>query len=276
MKTPPQMFDVAVDSLSHKSYAPLIQMMIAATSAGFLIGLGFVFYTTSQVGASELPYGLAKLIGGVVFTGGLMSVIITGSDLFTSTSMTPLLVARKQLSMAGFARHWGIVYLFNMVGAGLLAVLISLSDVAENAGGEWGGVLASAAVSKLSHPWMEAFILGIACNLLVCLAVWMSFAGTSVIDKCFIVIFPIALFVATGFEHSVANMFIIPAAILTKNQAIVAPEAGLDSLTWANYLTDNLIPVTLGNVVAGVSISLVMQLWHGNSVSRIAGAREAN
>lgn len=266
--TPVEGVDVARAGLLKKANASLGSTMISAMFAGALIGLGFVFYTTTQMGADAMPYGLAKAIGGLAFSGGLFVVIILGADLFTSTTMSTIALADGKLGIGRLLRHWGWVYLCNMLGAAVLVALIYFSGTALQHDGEWGAILVRSASAKVSHTFVEAFALGILCNLLVCLAVWVGFLGKTVVDRFIAVLFPISLFVATGFEHSVANMFIIPMGLMLKQQG--APEivgalggADLSGLTWESYLTANLIPVTLGNLLAGaIFVALGMWGWH--------------
>lgn len=272
-RTPAQTYDIAEAGLLKKAGTALGPMLVSAMFAGALIGLGFVFSTTTQVGAGDLPWGVAKAIGGLAFSGGLFVVIMIGADLFTSTTMTTLAAADRRLTVGGLLRHWGLVYVGNAVGATILVALMHFAGTAHTADGQWGAVIVKAAVSKVDHSFIEAFTLGILCNLMVCLAVWVGFAGRTAVDKFVAVLFPIALFVSTGFEHSVANMFVIPFALVTKasaDPAVLAALGGanLDGLTWGAFLLDNLVPVTLGNVVGGgVMVALGMWLWHGRGRS---------
>ena len=259
--------DVARTGLLKKTNAHWSTTAVSATIAGAAIGLAFVFYLITQMGAGELPFGVARLIGGLVFSGGLFVVIVTGADLFTSTSMTPMLLLDRSLTVARLLRHWAAVYLFNMAGAGLLVALIFFSGMARMNGGEWGAIVLSTAATKVAHPWSEAFFLGVMCNVLVCLGVWVAYHGRSVVDTFVSVLFPIALFVAAGFEHSVANMFIIPMALALKAQAdptIMQALSGTDlaDLTWGSYLTANLVPVSLGNIVGAVLVAVGFWAWH--------------
>lgn len=253
------------DGLCGKSRYPLSAMVVSAMAAGFLIGLGFVFYTTTQLGADGLTYGVAKTLGGLVFSGALFTIMVLGLDLFTSTTMDVLPVAEKKMTAPRLARHWGIVYLANMLGAALLVALLWLSGTMNYHHGEWGAVLTKAALAKLGHTWWEAFGLGIMCNLMVCLAVWVAGYARTVPDKLASVLFVIPLFVSTGFEHSVANMFIIPMALVGTLEG--SPElmhaledTDLGSLTVMNYVGSNLIPVTLGNIVGGAMVAMAMHV----------------
>lgn len=270
-RTPTQAYDIAGTGLLKKAHTSVGPMLVSAMFAGALIGLGFVFYTTTQVGAGELPWGVAKALGGLVFSGGLFVVIMLGADLFTSTTMTTLPAAQGKLRVGELLRHWGLVYVGNAVGAAILVALMHFAGTAHAADGQWGAVIVQAAAGKVEHTFVEAFTLGILCNLMVCLAVWVGFAGRTAVDKFVAVLFPIPLFVATGFEHSVANMFVIPFALVTKADADPAVMdalggAELDGLTWGAFFIDNLLPVTLGNIVGGgVMVALGMWLWHRRS-----------
>lgn len=272
ISAPVEIIDTAKAGLLGKARANVGTMIVSSMFAGAMIAMGFIFFVTSQVGWADFPTGLAKVLGGVVFSTGLGLVIITGADLFTSTSMTTFLVKEKALSVAEMLRHWGIVYLANMLGAFLMALLVFFSGAATQSKGAWGAVVINAALNKVHHSFTEAVFLGILCNMLVCLAVWLAFAGKTVADKILAVAFPIGLFVASGFEHSVANMFLIPLGLLLKGQAdpaVMGAMAGksMDSLTISSYLVDNLLPVTIGNIIGGSIIALGMAYWHRNRPS---------
>lgn len=257
----------ACAGLLKKATTSTLATLTSGMFAGLLIGLGFVFYTTTQVGADQLPWGVAKTIGGLAFSGALFVVMVLGVDLFTSSTMTTVPLAEGRLGPRGLLRHWGLVYFSNMIGATILGALIFFSGTHRYHDGQWGAVLVKAAIGKVSHSWLEAFALGVLCNLLVCLAVWVGFHANSVVDKLAAVVFPIPLFVATGFEHSVANMFIIPTALAAKaegsSQLIAAlGDTNLDALTPAAYVLYNLLPVTLGNIVGGgIFVGLGLWVW---------------
>ncbi|QOQ38262.1 formate transporter FocA [Trueperella pecoris] len=264
--------------LAHSMYAkatsPASKTFALAIAAGFLIGLGFVFYVTTQMGAAGAGwYGLAKLVAGLSFSVGLILVVLTGADLFTSTTMTFIPLVQRRITVGQWAKHWSIVYVGNLVGALLLAGLIVASGTYEQGHGAWGAAAISTAMAKVSHTWTQAFFLGVLCNVLVCLAIWLAYTGATTADKILAIISPVALFVATGFEHSVANMFLIPMSIITSrvggaefwgSQGVAA--AGLSAstaeqtLTVPSFLLDNLIPVTLGNIVGG-GLLIGLFLW---------------
>ncbi|GAB3625107.1 formate transporter FocA [Mariniluteicoccus endophyticus] len=237
---------------------------IAALSplGGAWIALGFVFYVTSQTGASAMPYGMAKVVGGVVFSVGLLLVVITGAELFTSTTMTVVAKAAGRVSWTRFFEHWAIVWLGNFVGALVVVALSFFGDLQHNASGAWGKVVVDAAATKLHHTWFNAFVLGIFANLAVCLGVWLAWAGKTVVDKALAVVGPVALFVSTGMEHSVANMFLLPYAVILRDfSALGLDMAKYADLTWPNVFLHNLLPVTLGNIIGGGFMCGLYQWW---------------
>ncbi len=256
--SPDQMAEAAEDAAFAKATGGLLKSFLLGLTAGGYIALGFVFFTTSQVGAAELPYGVARVIGGVVFSTGLALVVLTGAELFTSSTLTLTARASGRITWGQLLSNWVVVYLANFIGALTIVVLIFLGKTWTSADGGWGTVVLNTALHKVEHTFLEAFVLGILCNLMVCLAVWAAYSGRTTTDKILAVTMPIALFVATGFEHSVANMFMIPLAILIKDNAggEFWATTGLDAsayadLSWSAFYLDNLLPVTLGNIVGG-------------------------
>ncbi|USQ76650.1 formate transporter FocA [Ornithinimicrobium cryptoxanthini] len=256
--TPDQMATAAEDAAFAKATGGLLKSFLLGLTAGGYIALGFVFFTTSQVGAAELPYGVAKVIGGVVFSTGLALVVLTGAELFTSSTLTLTARASGRITWRQLLNNWVVVYLANFLGALTIVTLIFLGKTWENADGGWGAVVLNTSLHKVSHSFFEAFVLGVLCNLMVCLAVWAAYSGRTTTDKILAVTMPIALFVASGFEHSVANMFMIPLAILIKDNAgsdfwsmTGLEQSAFSELTWSAFYVDNLLPVTLGNIVGG-------------------------
>lgn len=232
--------------------------LLLAMTAGVFIGLAFIFYVVATAGGSALPYGLNKLIGGLCFSLGLMLVVVLGGELFTSTVLTITARASKRVTTKALLRNWGLVYLGNFIGAMLLVGLMITAKHYDAGHGLIGLGYMKTAQAKLHHDFFQAIALGIMCNIMVCLAVWMAYAGRSVTDKLLAVVLPVAMFVAAGFEHCIANMFLIPMAIISKNMAGtefwtsagVSPEQFAD-LTWSQFVFHNLVPVTLGNIVGG-------------------------
>lgn len=269
---PPQIIDVAQKGLKGKASKGLGTIFISAMFAGAMIALGFVFFTTVNTGMGDVPFGIKKLLGGFVFSCGLGMVVLTGADLFTSTTMTTLLAVENKLSPSRLLTHWLVVYCGNFVGALLVVFGLYGAGTAQQADGAWGAVIVSTATAKVNHGWFEALLLGIFCNVMVCLAVWLSFAGRSLTDKIVAVTLPIALFVGSGFEHSVANMFMIPFGLLLKAQGnpdVIAATNGLDlsNLTMGGFLWDNLLPVTIGNIIGGSIVALGMLAMNPNRPS---------
>ncbi|MEE1651565.1 formate transporter FocA [Brachybacterium sp. J144] len=251
------------DAMHAKATAPLDRMFLLALSGGGFIALGFIAMITSQQGMADWPVGLAKVLGGTVFAIGLGLVVISGSDLFTGTTLTSMPWLSKRITTAQMLAHWGISLLGNLIGAVTVALLVMLAGTHTTNGSAWGLVVLNLTQGKLSHDWHQAFVLGVLANLAVCLAVWTATAGTTVTDKLLAVTGPLVLFVSTGFEHSVANMFLLPMGLLVKygagdgfwaGEAVRA--AGVDrgdfaAITVGAVVWDNLIPVILGNIVGG-------------------------
>ena len=258
MLTPSEMARAAEDAAHAKATGvPLKSFMLGLTAGGY-IALGFVFYLTTQVGAESMPYGVGRLIGGIAFSTGLALVVLTGAELFTSSTLTLTARAAGRISWSQLLTNWGIVYGANFLGALTMVALIYVGGTWHNANDAWGAVVLSTALGKMHHTFLQAFVLGILCNLMVCLAVWAAYAGRTVTDKIVAVTLPVALFIAAGFEHCVANMFLLPLAVLIKDTAGADfwTATGLDeqefaSLTIPHFLGHNLLPVTLGNIVGG-------------------------
>ncbi len=235
-----------------------LQSFYLAITAGVFISTAFVFYTTVTTGSGDMPYGLAKFIGGLAFSLGLILVVICGGELFTSSVLTTVARASGRITTSQLLRNWVTVYLGNMVGAFFFVMMIWLAQQHMTGNGAWGINAMTIAQHKIHHSFGQAVALGVLCNLLVCLAIWMTFSCHSVTDKIMVMLLPIAMFVASGFEHSIANMFMIPMGIVIK--AFASPEfwaatghspAEFADLTIDHFIYNNLIPVTLGNVIGG-------------------------
>ncbi|WP_375058142.1 formate transporter FocA [Zobellella sp. DQSA1] len=255
---PPEMAKKAEDVGAYKASRPLSQSFILAVTAGVFISIAFVFYITVTTGAGSLPWGMARLGGGLAFSLGLILVVICGGELFTSSVLTTVARASRRIGWGQLARNWIIVYLGNLGGALLFVLLIWLAGQHLAADGAWGLNTLNIARHKLHHGFIQAVALGILCNMMVCLAVWMTFSCRSNTDKVLVMLLPISMFVASGFEHSIANLFIVPLAIAI--QQFAGPEfwtltgalpADFADLTLANFLLHNLLPVTLGNIIGG-------------------------
>jgi formate transporter len=255
---PAEMAKVAEDAGIYKATKHPFTTFFLAINAGVFISIAFVFYITATTGTAAMPYGIAKLIGGICFSLGLMLVVVCGADLFTSTVLIVVAKASGRISWPQLARNWINVYLGNLAGALFFVGLMWFAGEYMVANGAWGLNVLQTADHKMHHTFIEAMCLGILANLLVCLAVWMSYSGRTLTDKLVVMIFPVGMFVASGFEHSIANMFLIPFAIVIRDfaspefwQATGATAAQFQSLTVSNFIFDNLIPVTLGNIIGG-------------------------
>jgi formate transporter FocA len=232
---------------------------VLAVLAGAFIALGAVFSTTVTAGAAtSLPYGVTRLLAGLAFSLGLVLVVVGGAELFTGNNLIVMACAGGKVRAAAMLRNWAIVYAGNFVGALATAVLLYLSGQYEFGNGSVGAAALSAANAKCNLGFGQAIALGILCNGLVCLAVWLSYSGHSTTDKVLAVIPPVTAFVAAGFEHSIANMYFIPVALFIKAGApdsfwssIGKTAADYPHLTWERFLLGNLVPVTLGNIIGG-------------------------
>lgn len=229
-----------------------------AIFAGAFIALAFVFFLTVTTGAGDSAWGLVRLVGGIAFSLGLMLVVICGGELFTSTVLSSVAWAQKQVTTSELLKCWCRVYIGNFVGAMFMVGLIMAAGSYQLDGGHWGLNALKVSQHKLHHTWIQAFSLGILCNMLVCLGVWMTFASRDSLAKALLLILPVAMFVSSGFEHSIANMFMVPLGITI--HAVASPEffASLGvtyeqfaDLTITKFIFNNLIPVTLGNIVGG-------------------------
>jgi formate transporter FocA len=241
-----------------KASMPFAKMFTLAVLAGAFISLGAVFSTTVTTGAGALPFGVARLLGGLAFCLGLILVVVAGAELFTGNTLIVMAWAGGQVKSSRLLRNWVIVYLGNLVGAlGTVALVLAGSQYTMAAGAVGLNAL-NLAQGKCALGFMPALALGILCNTLVCLAVWLCYSARTVTDRVLAVVFPITAFVTSGFEHSVANMYFIGVGLGIKDvaaesfwSAIGRAPADFPHLTWHNFLWANLLPVTLGNIIGG-------------------------
>ena len=243
-----------------------LRMLALAILAGAFIALGAIFSTTVTTGTGGvIPFGIGKLLGGLVFSLGLILVISAGAELFTGNNLIVMAWASGKVSSRSLLRNWTIVYLGNFVGSLLTAGIMLLSQQYSFGAGAVGLNALNIASTKVGYGFVQALVLGILCNALVCLAVWLAAGARSVTDKILAIIFPITAFVAAGFEHSVANMFFVPMGLLIKAfapgtfwEAIGRSPVDFANLTWNSFLVANLLPVTIGNIIGGgVMVGLV-------------------
>lgn len=241
-----------------KARLPLLSMAMLGVLAGAFIGLGSLFFVLVMSDPS-LSFAVARVLGGVVFSLGLLLVVVAGAELFTGNNLLVMAWADGKLSTWDVLRNWIVVCTANFVGAVGLAVIVFLSSHAEMNNGAVAKTYLSIATAKVSLPFWSAFFRGVMCNVLVCMAVWMTLAGRSVTDKMIAIVFPIAAFVAAGFEHSIANMYLIPLAMMLKAAGATLPPGGEAIGLWG--MANNLVPVIAGNLVGGsVLVALVYHI----------------
>lgn len=243
-----------------------MKTLVLSIAAGAFIAFGAQVSMTIMTGTTEtLGFGVTKLLGGLVFAAGLIMVVLTGAELFTGNVMMTFSVIEKKMSLARLLRSWGLVYVGNLLGSLLVAGLIYATGLCHNSHEAMGALAVQTAHMKCNLTFVEAFVRGILCNWLVCIAIWMAFSAKTVIGKIFAIVFPITTFCASGYEHSIANMFFITNGLLEKSQEAIAAASMLtpDQLATLNlksFLFGNLLPVTLGNVV-GAFVFIVLLFW---------------
>jgi len=253
-----------------KAEMPFLKMFMLSVLAGAFISLGAIFATTVSAGAmaitaldgtvafnTGLPYGVTRLLTGFVFSLGLILVVVGGAELFTGNNLIVMAWANGKVRGSALLRNWVIVYLGNFVGSIGTVILMFMTKQYTFGANSVGIAALKIGVAKVDLTFIQAVALGILCNALVCLAVWLTYSARSTMDKILAIIFPITAFVAAGFEHSIANMYFIPYALFIKDfdpnfaSAVGDKVPHLNLLTWPAFLFNNLIPVTIGNVIGG-------------------------
>ncbi|MFA5791402.1 MAG: formate/nitrite transporter family protein [Caldisericia bacterium] len=255
MFTPPQIAEKLGDVCQGKCRTPMKKFFVLAILAGAFIAFGAQL--SIIVGSdATLGFGFTKFIAGAVFSVGLMLVVIAGAELFTGDNLIVISALEKKVRWGELLKTWTAVYLGNLIGSVLIALLLYWSGLWSMNGNLVGAAALKIAGGKVGLTFVQGLVRGILCNWLVCLAVWMATSSKDVIGKLFAVFFPIMAFVASGFEHSVANMFFIPYGILLKSVPKVVEATGKTladyaGLNWGTLWTKNLIPVTIGNIIGG-------------------------
>jgi formate/nitrite transporter len=237
-----------------KATLPTADSLILAVLAGAFIGLGAAFATVATT-TTQLGFGPTRVLGGLTFSLGLILVVVAGAELFTGNNLVAMAWASRLITTYQVFRNWTLVYLGNFVGALGTALLVYYSGVWALGGSGVGANAIAIAAAKCDLGWGEAFSRGVLCNALVCLAVWLCQSARSTTDKILAIVWPITGFVALGFEHCIANMYFIPLGVILRREPGLLGALGQDapnlaSLTWGG-LADNLLPVTLGNIVGG-------------------------
>ena len=267
---PAEMAKRAEDLGVRKAEMPFLKMVMLSILAGAFIALGAIFATTVSAGSiaittpggetaysAALPYGVTRLLAGVVFSLGLVLVVVGGAELFTGNNLIVMAWASGKVTTRALLRNWVIVYFGNFVGALGTVVLMFFSRQYTFGSNSVGIAALRTGVAKVEYSCIQAVALGILCNGLVCLAVWLTYSARSTLDKIAAILFPITAFVASGFEHSIANMYFIPYALFIKLfdtdfvHAVGDKVPHLEKLTWQTFLFNNLLPVTLGNIIGG-------------------------
>lgn len=261
MLAPAEVVQYYVEAGAKKAAAPGLKLLLLGILAGFLIGMGAAVTNTAAHAMDNV--GLARMVSGLLFPFGLSIVILTGAELFTGNCMIPVCVAEKKTCCLSMLRNWFWVYLGNFIGAGLLAAACAFSGQLGYSDGYLAVYTMKVAAAKCSLEFWPAVALGFLCNMLVCLGVLCSFAARDATGRILGAYIPVAFFVICGFEHSVANMFYIPAGIFASyipEYAAQAAALGVQStFAWSEFIVNNLIPVTIGNIIAGAAV--IMLLW---------------
>jgi formate transporter len=262
-----------------KATSDPVAVFVLGVLGGAFISLGAVFATTVSAGSVAIaspdgttaliaapPYGIMRLLTGLVFSLGLMLIVVAGAELFTGNNLIVMAWANGKVKTADLLRNWAIVFAGNFCGALSTAVLMFCTTQYTFGGGAVGLAALSAANSKASLAFFPALALGVMCNALVCLAIWMSYSARTTIDRIATVVPPVAAFVAAGFEHCIANIYYIPVGLFIKAGAgdafwksVGKTAADYPELTWQNFIA-NLAPVTIGNAVGG-SLMVGLVYW---------------
>ncbi|HTR48685.1 MAG TPA: formate/nitrite transporter family protein [Verrucomicrobiae bacterium] len=261
---PPEMAERAESVGVGKARLDWPTMLALAVLAGAFIALGAVFATVAM--ASPLPYAVNRLLGGATFCLGLILVVVAGAELFTGNNLIAMAWAGGKVSTAQLLRNWAIVYAGNFIGAAATAAIVFLGQQYTFGAGAVGKTALAIAQTKCSLGFVQGVALGILCNALVCLAVWLCYSARTTTDKILSILFPISAFVACGFEHSVANMYFIPTGLTIKTFArpefwslIHDSASSYAAITWIGMLR-NLAAVTLGNIFGG-SVMVGLVYW---------------
>lgn len=232
----------------HKSNLSIFKMILLGFFAGMFIGFAGIASTTAS-STIAVP-SVAKLVGALVFPAGMAMVLVAGSELFTGNNLIILAVLAGKTSVGKMLKNWFFVYLGNFLGAAFVAVLVVYGHTPDLFQGVLAAAIVNAAKARTDLSVADAFVRGILCNILVCIAIWMSFAAKRVSGKLMTSFWPVMLFVLCGFEHCIADIYFGVAGLLTASEYRIVAEG----LTWFNFLLKSLLPITLGNLVGGAGI----------------------
>lgn len=258
LASPNQILDRIIHKNQLKIERSFKSNFILGAYGGAFIAIAGLFYVITSAGDTTIFYGLKKLLGSLVFTTGFVLVLIGGADIYTSNTMLAINVMNKQMSVSALSKNLTNVYFSNFIGAIIFLAFVILGKVHLQGGGVVADSILHIGSVKMHHRFIEALSLGILCNFLVCLAFWMSMGSETAIGKISSLMLPIAAFVAGGFEHSVANMFLLPLALYVKEtlpmelwSAIGSNAGEYGHINFYNAIINNLIPVTIGNFIGG-------------------------
>ena len=255
---PAETLDALMKAVDLKASMPLKRIIIFGIFAGVYIAFAGAGANMASFNLLANPetFGLGKILSGTIFTVGLMLVVLGGAELFTGNTTMIAAVAEKRITASSMLKNWIIVYICNFIGGVLIAFMVYYSGGLNAGNGLLGAMTVKIASGKVNLEFGQALVSGIMCNWLVCMAVWLSTGAQTTIGKIFSIFFPIWLFVTAGFEHSVANMFFIPAGIFASGNELFVSLSGisqdvLSNLNWSGMLINNLFPVTIGNIIGG-------------------------
>lgn len=275
---PPGMATKAEELGVKKANMPTINILLLSILAGAFIAVAGMFATIVSVGdfslkdaagqvalTGSIPYGMTRLLMGLVFSLGLILVVVAGAELFTGNTLITIAFASKKVTIVQLLRNWALVYTGNMIGSVLTAVIVFTSNHYLSGNGAIGLAALKIAEAKTSLPFVAAIASGMMCNALVCIAVWLCYSARTTTDKILSIILPISAFVAAGFEHSVANMYFIPMGWIIKTfgsatffENIHKTAGDFPHITPFNFFITNLVPVTIGNIIGGaVMVGLI-------------------
>jgi formate/nitrite transporter len=251
---PAQIAAKAEDVGRAKAEMSTVPLLALAVLAGAFIALGAIFSTAVTAGTGDLAFGVVRLLAGVTFSLGLILVVVAGAELFTGNNLIVMAWASRRVSTALLLRNWALVFAGNFAGALATVAIVYVARQYRFGDGAIGEQALAIATTKTQLGFVQAVALGALCNALVCLAVWLSYSARSTTDKILAVLVPISAFVAAGFEHSVANMYFIPMGLVVREDTSWLHANGIEvdpGLTWQAFFVDNLLPVTIGNVIGG-------------------------
>lgn len=255
---PADILERILESAEVKSKMPLKRLIIFGIFAGVYIAFAGAGANMASFNLLANPetFGLGKILSGTIFTAGLIMVVLGGAELFIGNTTMLAAVVHRRITLSSMLKNWVIVYICNLIGGVLIAVMVSYSGGLGAGDGMLGAMTVRIAAGKVNMNFGQALVSGIMCNWLVCMAVWLSTGAQTTVGKIFSIFFPIWLFVTAGFEHCVANMFFIPAGIFAKESELFLSISGIGSedlsnLTWGGMLVNNMLPVTVGNIIGG-------------------------